>query len=131
MTSEEKGYPMREAKARFERRRYPRCDIDLPVRYQEIDSLLRSNGRAMNASEGGLMIYFTEPMKIGKNLRMILFFPPVSEMTPIEMFVEIVWTEIQLDTGWGDYRCGVNFTDISPDHVNNLKKFMEGLSLQV
>ena len=66
MTSEENGYPMREAKARFERRKYPRFDIDLPVRYQEIDSLLRSNGRAMNASEGGLMIYFTEPMKIGK-----------------------------------------------------------------
>jgi len=115
------------ATARFERRKHPRFDIDLPIRYYKINSSLRGNGRAINASEGGLLIYFTESMELGQHLQMTLYFPPGSEQPPIEMSGDIVWTEIQLDTGWGDYRCGVNFTDISSEDITKLKDFLGSL----
>jgi hypothetical protein len=41
---------------------------------------------------------------------------------------EVAWIDIHLGKEWGDYRCGVKFTDISPDDLNKLKNFLKSLS---
>jgi hypothetical protein len=46
----------------------------------------------------------------------------------IEILTEVVWEDIHLEKGWGDYRFGVRFVDISPDDLNKLKNFLKGLS---
>jgi len=40
----------------FEKRRYPRFSVDLPVEYTRKD-LVFKQGRVINASEGGLLVY--------------------------------------------------------------------------
>ncbi len=108
----------------FQRRKHPRLNVDLPVEYCPVDSATRHNGRAINASESGLLIYFSEPVKLGQHLKMKLFFSSGSTIDIIKMVVEVVWKDIHLDTGWGDYRCGVKFVDISLDDANKLKNFL-------
>jgi c-di-GMP-binding flagellar brake protein YcgR len=128
MKAEENEAQHRYGTVNFERRKYPRFNIDLPIQYAEINSTSLAKGRAVNASEGGLLIYFSQHMEVGKLLKMKLFFHSGSELKNIEMVGEVVWTDIHLDTGWGDYRCGVNFVDISPEDLIELKNFIRSLS---
>jgi c-di-GMP-binding flagellar brake protein YcgR len=128
MKTEEKEDKPRYGTVNFERRKYPRINIDLPIEYHRIDSTDRNNGRAINASEGGLLIYFSDHMEIGQRLRMKLHFASDSSMNIIEMLAEVVWIDIQLDTGRGDYRCGVRFVDISSEDMTKMKNFLRSLS---
>jgi c-di-GMP-binding flagellar brake protein YcgR len=128
MKREEKEDKPRYGTVNFERRKYPRINIDLPIEYYRIDSPDRNNGRAINASEGGLLIYFSGHMEIGQRVRMKLHFASDSSMNTIEMLAEVVWIDIQLDTGRGDYRCGVRFVDISSEDMTKMKNFLRSLS---
>jgi len=112
----------------FERRKYRRFNIDLPVEYYRIDSTVHRNGRATNASEEGLLLYLPEQMEIGQHLTIKLFFTSSREMTAIEMLVTVVWVDIHLEKDWGDYRTGVRSLDISPEDSTKLKNFLESLS---
>jgi hypothetical protein len=47
----------------FEKRKYPRFNLDLPVEYGRTDLFVK-HGRAVNASEGGLLLYLPEQMEI-------------------------------------------------------------------
>jgi len=44
------------------------------------------------------------------------------------MTVEVAWIDIHLGEGWGDYRSGVKFLDISSENLLNLKRFLKILS---
>jgi len=44
------------------------------------------------------------------------------------MLAEVVWMDIHLEKGWGDYRCGMNFIEISPEDMTKLKNFLRSLS---
>ena len=112
----------------FEKRKYPRFNIDLPVEYHQVDSTTHHNGRAINASEGGLLLYLPEKMEIGQYLRTKLFFTSGSELITTEMLVEVVWVDIHLEKDWGDYRTGVMFIDISPEDMTKLRNFLRSLS---
>jgi c-di-GMP-binding flagellar brake protein YcgR len=68
----------KEAKPRFgivnfERRKYPRFSIDLPIEYYKIDTPTSHSGRAANISEGGLLIYLPEVAEVGQRLKVRLF----------------------------------------------------------
>ena len=112
----------------FERRKYPRFNVDLPIEYYRIDSSVSHAGRGLNISEGGLLIYFPEKMDLSQYLNLKLFFPLGSELSTIEVLAEVAWTEIHLGESWGDYRCGVRFIDISPEDMTKFKKFLSSLS---
>jgi c-di-GMP-binding flagellar brake protein YcgR len=112
----------------FERRKHPRFNIDLPLEYSLLPSSVGHHGRALNASEGGLLVYLTEKMEIGQFLRLKLFFPSGSELNGIELITEVVWMDIHPGKDWGDHRCGLRFVDISPEDLNKLKRFLRSLS---
>jgi c-di-GMP-binding flagellar brake protein YcgR len=112
----------------FERRRHPRFSIDLPIEYKLIPSAISDKGRALNASEGGLLVYLPQSIEIGQHLEIKLFFVSGSHLNSIEVMGEVVWMDIHLGKEWGDYRCGVKFIDISSDDLNQLKKFLKSLS---
>jgi c-di-GMP-binding flagellar brake protein YcgR len=113
----------------FEKRRHPRFTVDLPLEYYRVDSPVPETGRAVNASEGGLLVYFPEEVKVGDRLRLRLFFSIGSDLNTIEMVVQIAWVDLHLGKEWGDYRSGVRFIDISPEDLNKLKTFLRNLSL--
>jgi len=93
-----------------------------------MESPLRQTGRALNASEGGLLIYFPERMEIGQQLRVKLYFSVDSDLESVECLVEVVWMDIHLGESWGDHRSGVKFVDVSSDDLNKVRKFLNSLS---
>ena len=112
----------------FERRKHPRFNIDLPIEYSPLTSSVSHAGRALNASEGGLLVYLSEKVEISQLLQLKLFFPSGSELNGVELIAEVVWMDIHLGKDWGDYRCGLKFFDIPPDGLNRLKQFLSSLS---
>ena len=128
MNTEEKVTKLRTGIVHFERRTYPRFSVDLPVEYLQINSSISHTGHALNASEVGLLIYFPEQMEIGQYISLKLFFSLGSELNTIEVLAEVVWMDMYLGKGWGDYRCGVKFINISPEDRTRLKSFLIGLS---
>jgi c-di-GMP-binding flagellar brake protein YcgR len=124
---EEKTTRRRYGIVNFERRRHPRFNVDLPIEYSKSDSIVKQ-GRAVNASEGGLLIYLPEQMEIGQHLSLKSFFPSGPELKTIETLVQVVWVDIHLGEDWGDYRTGVRFVDVSPDDLDTLKSFLKSLS---
>jgi len=114
--------------ANIERRKYPRFSIDLPIEYYPVPSTAPQPGRTVNASEGGLLVYLPQRMEVGRRLKVKLFFHSGSNMNTIEMTAEVVWIDMHLETGWGDYRMGLQFIDISPEDLKSLKDFLFSLS---
>ena len=112
----------------FERRKFPRFSVDLPVEYEKVNSFIPA-GRVINISKGGLLIYFPERMEIGQHLKLRLFFSGAgSNVKVIEALVEVVWVEIEGGKELGDYRSGVKFIHITPENMNCLKTFLISLS---
>ena len=107
-----------------EKRKYPRFDVDLPIKYSR-SSLFSKFARAVNASEGGLLVSFAEKIEIGQHLALKLFFPSLSELNIIEAIVQVVWMDTHLRKDWTwDYRTGVRFEDISPENMSIFKNFL-------
>jgi len=113
--------------ANFESRRHPRFNVDLPIKYYRIDSSINHTGRGLNISEGGLLIYFPEEMDVSQYLRLKLFLSSGSELNTIEVLAEVVWMKMHPGKQ-GDYRCGVNFIDISREDRTKLRNFLGSLS---
>lgn len=127
MTEKKNGKP-RIGIANIERRKYPRFSIDLPIEYHLISSPVSHAGRALNASEGGLLVYLPEKMTVGQHLALKLFFHCGAQMNIIEMTGEVIWIDIHLEMNWGDYRTGLKLIDISPENVQRLKDFLLSLT---
>ena len=128
METEEKGRRPRVGIVNLEKRKHPRFSVDLPIEYYQTNSSIRQAGRLMNASGGGLLVYFPEQMEIGQHLKMKLFFSFGSGLNFIEILTEVVWEDIRLGKDWGDYRYGVRVIDISKDDLSKLKNFLRSLS---
>jgi hypothetical protein len=124
---EEKGTKPRYGIVNFEKRKHPRFNVDLPIEYARTD-LVVSHGEALNASEGGLLVYFSERMEVGQHLSLKLFFPSGFEFNTVETLVKVVWVDVHLGEDWGNYRAGVKFVDISPGNLEKLRIFLRSLS---
>ena len=130
MREEERKNRPRYGTVNFEKRKHPRFDVDLPIEYVRSGSVA-GRSEAVNASEGGLLVYLREEMEVGQYLSFKLFFSSGSELTTIETLVRVVWTDIHLEEDREDYRAGVEFADISPEDLEKLKKFLRSLSGEV
>ena len=101
--------------------------MDLPIEYARSD-LGVNRGEALNASEGGLLVYLPERIEVEQHLSLKLFFSSGFEFNAIETLVKVVWMDVHLGEDWGDYRAGVTFVDISPGDLEKLRIFLRGLS---
>ena len=126
--ADEKDGKVRYGIVNFERRRYPRFSVDLPIEYSRMDSSIKQEGRVANASEGGMLLYLQEKVEVGEQLKVRLFFPAGPDLLAVETLVELAWVDIHLGKEWGDYRCGVRFVDVSPEDMDRLSEFLKGLS---
>jgi c-di-GMP-binding flagellar brake protein YcgR len=111
----------------FERRRSPRFSVDLPIEYSRVDFSRKNNGRTGNASDGGLMLFLGEPVEVGVDLRIKVFFPSEPKLDSIEVQAQVVWTEMAFGKE-KDHRCGVRFMDIASEDLRKLKNFLDHLS---
>lgn len=111
----------------FERRRYPRFSIDLPIEYYRLPSSEKRQARVSNISEGGIMIYVPEKLEIGQQLRVKIFFLAEPNLTAMEVIGEIVWIDLCLEEG-NEYRSGLKFIEVSADDLRRLKNFLHDLA---
>jgi len=112
-----------------ERRKYPRINIDLPVKYNGGTHSFTKNGLAVNASEGGLLVHLQEEIVVGHRLTLKLFLHSQSELNIISPSVQVVWTGIHMrkDFTW-DFPTGVRFVEIPPNDMIKFKNFLTSLT---
>jgi len=127
MKKEEKETKPRYGIVNFEKRRHPRFNVDLPIEYVRSDSVV-NRGEAINASEGGLLVYFPERMEVGQHLSLKLFFSSGFEFNTIETLVKVVWMDVHPEENCADYRAGVTFVDIALGDLEKLIIFLRSLS---
>ena len=91
------------------RRKFHRFKIDLPVDYARLEKKRLKAGIAGDASEGGLMVYLHERMKIGTKLYVALLFSMGFELTGVKALSQVIWKAAGLEEGWGRYKYGLKF----------------------
>ncbi len=111
----------------FEMRRHPRRAVDLPVECYKVNSPISHTGRAINASEGGLMVYLPEKVEVGQHLKLMLSVGSTSAPDAIDMIAQVVWVDIGSPMIMEEYRVGVMIVDISSVDRLKLKNLLESL----
>lgn len=110
-----------------EKRQYRRFKVDLPIKYSSCGTFFK-DGKVANVSQGGLLLYLSEPMEIGQNLIVKMFSSIGSELNIIEPFAQVVWKDIISGEDRKDYRTGVKFAYIIPEDLQKLKNYLRGFS---
>jgi c-di-GMP-binding flagellar brake protein YcgR len=114
----------------FERRKHPRCSIDLPVEYGPIGDFRSRPGRTGDLSEGGLLLYLPDEMEVGQDLWLKLFVGTDLGLKGIEAKVQVVWKDF-LGAEKNEFRrVGVKIMDTSPEEMDMLKNFLGTLILR-
>jgi hypothetical protein len=112
------------ASATSEKRKHPRFNVDLPIKYGRTN-LFFKYARAVNASQGGLLLRLPEEVEVGQHLALKLFFPSQSELNTIKASVRVVWTDLHMRKDWSwDYQTGVRFVDICTEDTTVLRNFL-------
>ena len=109
----------------FEERKHPRLLLNLPIEYYPEDSKTGRTGHTGNASEGGMIIYLRNHFEVGQLMKLKLFFAAGPSLNNIEMVSRVVWTEELEDA---EYRCGMEFIEISQENMIKLNSFLKALS---
>ena len=110
----------------FERRQHTRFSVKLPVEYRKNDIPKGRPANTGDLSEGGLLLYVSEPMEIGQELTLKLFFTSERKLTTISARTQVVWKDIRIEND-GPCRIGVKFAEISAEDLKSLKDFINNL----
>jgi c-di-GMP-binding flagellar brake protein YcgR len=112
----------------FERRKHPRISVDLPIEYSRIEHATDPrNGRAANASHGGLLVYLPELVEVGQTLRLLIYFS-IPTIQKVEMTAEVAWVDIPMGEKPAEYRAGLKFLEILPEDQERLTNFLRMIS---
>ena len=106
----------------YERRRYPRFPVDFPVDYHWEDGDRTFVGKAINASEGGLMVCFGESMSIGTKLAVSMLFNLGYQLTEIKARCQVIWKDVGLVSDFPGYQYGLKFIEIEEYDILKLKR---------
>jgi hypothetical protein len=113
-----------EASVNAEKRKHPRFNVNLPIKYGRTQLFLKY-ARAVNASQGGLLLRLPEEVEIGQHLALKLFFPSHAELSTIKASVRVVWMDLHMRKDWSwDYQTGVRFVNICTEDMAVLKNFL-------
>jgi c-di-GMP-binding flagellar brake protein YcgR len=114
----------------MERRKFNRFKIDLPVDYARLETKRLKAGIAGDASEGGLMVYLHERMKIGTKLYVAVLFSMGFELTGVKAVSQVVWKDVGFEEGWARYRYGLKFLKVADDDLAKLRQLQTDLEIQ-
>lgn len=112
----------------FERRRHPRISVDLPIEYTHIENHPDPrNGRAVNASKGGLLVFLSELVSVGEMLKITIYFS-MPKIQKVELTAEVVWVDIPIGERPAEFRTGLRFFEISQEDQERLTSFLKVIS---
>jgi c-di-GMP-binding flagellar brake protein YcgR len=108
----------------IEKRKHPRFSVELPLDYSRIDGKTTFGGIVANASEGGLLVYLPEIMKIGDLLKIEIFYASGLELNSIKAIAKVVWYDLASKESWGEHRYGLQFQSIEEKDYERLKNLL-------
>jgi len=113
-----------------ERRRSQRFKVDLLVDYARLEKMRLKAGLVGDASEGGLMVYLQERMKIGTKLYVALLFSLGFELTGVKALSQVIWKAARWEEGWGRYKYGLKFLQIADEDLHKLERLRADVAIQ-
>ena len=108
----------------IEKRRHPRYSVELPLDYSRTHERETYGGIVANASEGGLLVYLPEVMKIGDFLKIEVFYASGLELNSIKAIAKVVWCDLAAKESWGEHRYGLQFESIEEKDLERLKTLL-------
>jgi len=109
-----------------DRRKYPRVSMDLPLEYLIKYDAHARGGIVVDASETGFLIYSTEDIPIGTNLKIAVLFPKEYELANFEVLGEIIWKKVDVEPRKKTYQYGLKFVQILEEDFWKLKRLLVG-----
>ena len=76
--------------------------------------------------EGGLLMYTPEKLDAGQNLMVKFYYDSGAGMDCIQAFGEVIRID-NLGKSGKEYIYGVRFSDIQPNFLKNLRKYLQNL----
>ena len=110
----------------WDRRRYPRISMDLPLEYRVKYDARAHGGIVIDASESGFLIYSTEDIPVGTKLKMAVLFSSEYELEELEVFAEIIWRNADVEKREEGYQYGLKFIQILEEDYWKLRKLLSG-----
>ena len=111
-----------------ERRKYPRISVELPLDYSLVDSKESHGGLVANISEGGLLVYLPEALKLGTLLKIEVLFVKGLELNSFKAIVKVVWTDLAAKEVSGENQYGLEFQSFIEGDLDKLKRFLKEVS---
>jgi len=108
-----------------ERRKYPRISVELPLDYSLVDSKESHGGLVANISEGGLLVYLPEALKLGTLIKIEVLFVKGLELNSIKAIAKVVWSDLPPKEIWGEFRYGLEFQSFPKGNLQKLKRLLK------
>ena len=113
----------------IERRKLPRCTIDLPLSFQMTEREDIYAGLIIDASEAGLQIHALKDMSIGLRLSIEVFFAAGFELSTLGGIAQVIWKD---EYDYADdvgrkrtgYKYGLKFVEISEENCLRLRHLL-------
>jgi hypothetical protein len=120
---------MKDLSRPIERRKLPRCTIDLPLSFQMNERQGIYAGLIIDASEAGLQIQALKDMSIGLELSVEVFFAAGFELSALGGMAQVIWKdEYDYDDDVGKkhtgYKYGLKFVQISEENCLRLRHLL-------
>ena len=108
-----------------ERRKHPRIRVELPLDYSLVDSKETHGGLIADISEGGLLVYLPEALKLETLLRIQILFVKGMELNSIKAVAKIVWSDLATKTISEENRYGLEFQSFIEGNLQKLKTILK------
>jgi len=109
-----------------EKRRHIRLSLRLPIEYFFSESSRHRLAYTVDLCEDGILMYTSEKLEIGQNLRVKFFYDSAAGMDCVQALGEVIRVDRLGKSGKG-YRCAVRFVDLSTDILKKLRKIFKEL----
>ena len=113
----------------FERRKYPRVVVDLPMDYESAGEQRRDKvvGSVMeNMSMTGCLVYLSHLFDPGAKLIIEIYFSPETQFTSLKILSDVVWNNPRADAS--GYRHGLKYVKLEKGGTAKLKWLIDKYS---
>lgn len=126
---------MENASLSFDKRKYPRVKIEIPVKYKVINQTAEAlavmeqkktslTAKSRDLSEKGLYLVSDSRLDKGDILKLEVFLP--EEKHPVRAFSEVVWTANSALQG-NRHGAGIYFMALRDEDAERMKKFVDAI----
>lgn len=112
--------------AESEKRKHFRLSLRLPTEFSFPESSRLRLGHMVDICEGGLSMSTPENLGIGQNLSLKFYYDSAPGIDCIKISGKVIRVDRMVHSG-KEYKCAVRFSELPPDFLKKLRKFLNSL----